>query len=543
MATFSKIDGAEPSTVTFQLRTVTQDVGGVTQHQEIVTLGGSESTLAVAQVRAADPASSEWALAVRQVGLSTQALRVVQSTAADLNVTVAGYVAPSTTVNVSSIAGPVTVRSSAANALVSVYQSTAADLNVTVAGYVAPSTTIQVSSLAGAVITRSSAANMLVTAYQSSAADFNVTVAGYVAPSTTVAVSTVQGVVRIAGNNAVDGIVHVGDSTNAALRVNVVAGAAGGSTVMTLSRVQDSSNTGLAVGDSENNAIRVNVVAGAAGGSTIVTVSTGSVRVHQSSAADLNVTVAGYSTTVNISSLAGPVIIRSSAADALMTVYQSTAADLNVTVAGYSTTVNVSSLGGAVIVRSSAANALMTVYQSTAADLQATARITTSSGGSIGSTAPLPIYLANSTGRECIASTHYNTSNCQQLAPLVRPILPICNSTTIAITSTHSTAIYEIISSAAGLRHKVFAYFVGSTHTNPSTLIFCSSASASGLDHWHINFGSGSSGITGANMAMAPPGFIFAGVSQNALNVKIEGGSSVTSTVIARVSVAWFDEA
>jgi hypothetical protein len=457
MATFSKIDGAEPSTVTFQLRTVTQDVGGVTQHQEIVTLGGSESTLAVAQVRAADPASSEWALAVRQVGLSTQALRVVQSTAADLNVTVAGYVAPSTTVNVSSIAGPVTVRSSAANALVSVYQSTAADLNVTVAGYVAP--------------------------------------------STTVAVSTVQGVVRIAGNNAVDGIVHVGDSTNAALRVNVVAGAAGGSTVMTLSRVQDSSNTGLAVGDSENNAIRVNVVAGAAGGSTIVTVSTGSVRVHQSSAADLNVTVAGYSTTVNISSLAGPVIVRSSAANALMTVYQSTAADLNVTVAGYvapSTTVNVSSG----VIRAQ--------------------QYTSSGGGIEGSTV---------TPAAGVMGLH------------VRQIFPTMNSTTLVITSTHSTAIYPVVSSVAGLRHKVYAYFVGSTHTNPSTLIFCSSASASGFDHWHVNFGSGSSGITGANMAMAPPGFIFAGVSQNALNVKIEGGSSATSTVIARVSVAWFDEA
>jgi hypothetical protein len=41
-------------------------------------------------------------------------------------------------------------------------------------------------------------------------------------------------------------------------------------------------------------------------------------------------------------------------------------------VGGQSTTVNVSSLGGAVIVRSSAANALVTAYQSTAADLQAT---------------------------------------------------------------------------------------------------------------------------------------------------------------------------
>src|SRR4051812_41100979 len=107
MATFSKIDGAEPSTVTFTLATVTQDRGGVTQHQEIVTLGGTESTLAVAAVLAAAPASTAWALAVREVG----PVIVRQSTAADLNVTVAGY---STTVNISSLAGPVIVRSSKA---------------------------------------------------------------------------------------------------------------------------------------------------------------------------------------------------------------------------------------------------------------------------------------------------------------------------------------------------------------------------------------------------------------------------------------------
>lgn len=124
-----------------------------------------------------------------------------------------------------------------------------------------------------------------------------------------------------------------------------------------------------------------------------------------------------------------------------------------------------------------------------------------------------------------------------------RQVFPTMQSTTISITSTHSTAIYSIVSSVAALRHKVYAYFVGSTHTNPSTLIFCSSLSNSGLDHWHVNFGSGSSGITGANMALTPPGFIFGGVTANALNIKIEGGSSVTATCVARVSLGWFDEA
>jgi hypothetical protein len=655
MATFSKIDGAEPSTVTFRLRTVTQDMGGQTQHQEIVTLGGTESSLAVAAVRDTTPASTEWALAVREVAHSTGPFAV------------------------SSIAGPVTVRSSAANALVSVYQSTAADLNVTVAGYVAPSTTVNVSSLGGAVIVRSSAANALVTAYQSSAADLNVTVAGY---STTVNVSSLGGAVSVLPNSSVatrwfpvqvsDGSTWVSDSTNRAIRVNVVAGSVAGDTSVTVNGNQSSNSSvylpvrltnGTAflspnadyldastasniagptiLFDNGSNVtmravsltlgLPVNVVAGAAGGSTIVTVSTGSVRVHQSSAADLNVTVAGYSTTVNVSSLGGVVSVlpnssvatrwfpvqisdgstwvsdstnrairvnvvagaaggstevtvrQSTIGDFKAAVYQSTAADLNVTVAGYSTTVNVSSLGGAVITRSSAANMLVTAYQSTAADLNVTvagyvAPSTTIQVSSLGgavitrsSAANMLVSVYQSTAADLNVtvagySTTVNVSSGVIRAQAytssgggvegstgtpaagvtglhVRQVYPTMNSTTVVITSTHSTAIYSLISSVASLRHKVYAYFVGSTHTNPSTLIFCSSASASGFDHWHVNFGSGSSGITGANMAMAPPGFIFAGVSQNALNVKLEGGSSATSTVIARVSVAWFDEA
>jgi hypothetical protein len=400
-----------------------------------------------------------------------------------------------------------------------------------------------------------------VTVAQSTAGDLNVVAmqGGNWNIDTLVAVgvvSSLAGRVGIAGFHA-GGLVNVTDSTNNAINVNVVAGAAGGSTGVTVNRMVGNSSavdympvrivnssgdgfvtpsldythgstlsTGVsapgvllrasaavptAVGgddrwvlqwatlngaanvalvtssgasamDSTESALKVNVVAGAAAGSTIVTVSTGSVRVHQSSAADLNVTVAGYSTTVNVSSL-----------------------------------------GGAVIVRSSAASLLGTVYQSTASELQTTARINTSSGGAVEGSTTTP--AANVTGLH------------------IRQVYPTMQSTTLVITSTHSTAIYPVISSVAGLRHKVYAYFVGSTHTLPSTMIFCSSASASGFDHWAVNFGSGSSGITGANLALSPPGFIFAGITANALNVKVEGGSSVTSTVVVRLAISWFDEA
>lgn len=214
-------------------------------------------------------------------------------------------------------------------------------------------------------------------------------------------------------------------------------------------------------------------------------------------------------------------VLPSSQADNRATVYQSTAADLNVTVAGYSTIATVST--GSV-----------RVHQSTAADLLVTAtpdstawsvlsRITTSSGGSVEGSTTTP-----STGS--VLGLH------------VRPVQPSGRqSTTTLITSTHSAATYELISSAASLKHKVKAFLVTSTHTFPSTLVFMSSLA---IDRWHAAFGSGSSGVTGAGQTIQAPDFLFETDVANALNVRIEGGtSSAASTTIARVSVSWFTEA
>jgi hypothetical protein len=515
--------------------------------------------------------------------VSTGSVRVHQSSAADLNVTVSGYVAPSTTI---------TIRQSTATDLLArvnqgVGNSSAADrwrvnaANSSAQDYIPVRFTDGSTFLAptvdythGSTLTASTVAGPAVMLRASSTippavstSDLWVTQWGTLNGAGMVSVVTSSGA-------------SVMDSTETAIKVNVVAGAAGGSTTVTIRQstatdllarvnqgvgnstaadrwrvmvanssaadfigvqlvdssgtgfygptkplnvtVTDSSNAVVKPGDSDNNAIRVNVVAGAAAGSTLVTVrqstytdfntlsriadrdqSTQVAAVLNATPAStvwaLAVREAAPSTgPIAVSSIAGPVTVRSSAANALVTVYQSTAADLKVTVDGYSTTVNVSSG----VVR---------------------AQTYTSSGGAV----------EGSTG----------TPAAGVLGVHVRQVYPTMNSTTIVVTSTHSTAIYPLISSVAGLRHKVYAYFVSSTHTVPSTLIFCSSASASGFDHWHVGFGSGSSGMTGANLAVAPPGFIFAGVSQNALNVKIEGGSSAASTVIARVSVAWFDEA
>lgn len=170
MASFDHISGAEPSTVTFKLATVKQTRNSSVMHQEIMSLGDPDSSLAIAAVLNAVPASTAWGLVTRQVGNS--------SIQGDSTVFQGG------TWNVSSVAGAVTVRSSAANALVSVYQSTAADLQATVAQastvwavqLTQYSTIVAVSSLGGAVIVRSSAANALVSVYQSTATDLLATV-------------------------------------------------------------------------------------------------------------------------------------------------------------------------------------------------------------------------------------------------------------------------------------------------------------------------------------------------------------------------------
>jgi sulfur carrier protein ThiS len=120
---------------------------------------------------------------------------------------------------------------------------------------------------------------------------------------------------------------------------------------------------------------------------------------------------------------------------------------------------------------------------------------------------------------------------------VVREVVSGMNSTTVTITSTHSTALYSLISSVAGAQQKVTAYFIGSTHTNPSTFVFMSS---NVIDRWGVNFGSGSSGVTGANLAVGAPSWLFNTDAANALNCRIEGGSSVTATVVARVSITWF---
>lgn len=129
MPTFSNIDIEESSTISASVGTVTLVRGTTNERQEILCLGDPDTSNALAAILNTGPASTAWGLVVREA-VPTTSVRVAQSSAADLNVTVAGY---STIATVST-------------GSVRVHQSTAADLNVTVAGY---STTVNVSSLSG----------------------------------------------------------------------------------------------------------------------------------------------------------------------------------------------------------------------------------------------------------------------------------------------------------------------------------------------------------------------------------------------------------
>lgn len=247
-------------------------------------------------------------------------------------------------------------------------------------------------------------------------------------------------------------------------------------------------------------------------------------------------------------------------------VYQSTAADLQATVtpvAGSTwrvqpgSTLWASSAGfhfdssGALQVTGATASTVVTVARmvgnSSAADFMPV-RLVDSSG--TGFLTPGNEYTNASTYSSFSGPTltYDNSSNNTYRAvglstPLpvqLRPGITTYNSTTNLITSTNTTAVYAIVSSAAATRQKVYAYSITSTHAVPSTMLFLSSL---GQTIWAVQFGSGSSGVTGANLAVSPPAYLFATEAAAALNVVIENGSSAGSTVIARLSISYLSEA
>ena len=498
--------------------TTVSSVAGVVKNQIV----DRDSSTQVAAVLNDAPASTVWALAVRQVGGTPG----------------------STTVNVSSVGGVVIVRSSAADLLGTVYQSTYTALNglmrladrdastqvaavlngdpastvwALAVRQVGNSTTVNVSSLAGTV--------QVHTLGNSTAADYipvrivDSSGTGFLTPSIDytdgVAVSTLVGPALAFNNSSANTMRLVGSSTPLPTHLRT--------------------SSGADIGDSTERAIRVNVVAGAAGGSTEVTV-------RQSTYTDFNTLsrladrdastkVAAVLSDAAPASTAYGIVVRMPAPYADSTNNAIRVFTVASSGGAGSTEVTLSGIAASTTVQNST-RYLPVRFSNSTAFLDGAVEYT---NGSTVSTLVGPALLYNNSSNDTMRLVGVT----QPLPVQLRTGTLSYESTTQFITSTHSTALYSLVSSGAR-RVKVYAFHVTSTHTNPSTLVFMSSL---GSDLWHVGFGSGSSGVTGANLAVTPPAFLFGTAVNEALNVRIEGGNSTAaSTTLARISFSYFTE-
>lgn len=442
MATLDHISGAEPSTITFKVRTATYTQNSSKMHAEVLVLGDPESTIALAAVLGAAPASTTFGLIVRRVGDSTSIIKG--------DSTVFQGTSPWT------VAGNCTVAPLAGSTWnTRTLQSSAADLQMTA--------------------TPAAGSTWNVRALQSSAADFQATV-------TPVAGSTWN--VRALQSSAAD------------LQTTVTPN----STVWQVQVHGDSTSfQGTSPWVISGNC----TVAPLAG-------STWAVRPIQSSAADLQMTatpVAGSTWNVRP--------IQSSAADLQMTAtplagstwnvraLQSSAADFQATV-----TPAAGSTWAVRPIQSSQADLRITAYQSSAAEFLATVTIG-----------------AN------LQSTTAPSSNSSGL--VVRQVVD--NLLTTASTSAFASTVLTIQSSGAGLRSYVTAYSITTTNAGPSKISFYSS----GVVLWPILLAAVSSAVSGVNLAVAPPGYLFRTIgAADALTLNLGGGASTIGGW--RVGVSYF---
>jgi hypothetical protein len=214
----------------------------------------------------------------------------------------------------------------------------------------------------------------------------------------------------------------------------------------------------------------------------------------------------------------------------------------------------ISSLAGVVSVNF-ASTASVRVTQSTATDLRAAVSAGSTDAGNF-----FPVRIVDSSGTGwarlgqdytdgSTTSTlvaqglvfNNSTNNTMRVVGITQPLpvqlvksSPTRNSTTVSVSSSNSTAFYTLISSVAGVSPCVYAYAVTSTVVTPMLLEFISDTSA---PKWGLYLGSASSGVTGANLAVSPPGALFQGSAGSAINVRL-GSTGVP----VQVSVSWFAE-
>jgi hypothetical protein len=518
---FGSIKGEESATITFKVRTVTINQNSTNMQQEILTIGEPLTSNAVARVLAAPPVSTEFGAAVRIVSGPSSAADLavsgnstvfqggswtvrsnLSSTSADNPVSAAQSGSWTVRANLSSTSADNPIQISVAstafvkNIGLSVDSSNFLNVNASLS----VSALSSISSIAG-VVTVTPNSTAPTTYYPVRITDGSTWVVDYAQGSTFTSTLVGGGVNFLrAGASSVSStdvfvmpwastighqivavtdssqaIVYPADSANNAIRVNVVAGAAGGSTIVTISALPlissgvpagnssaltvrnvwssthtdqnvniaavDSSGALAKVGDAGNNALRVNVVAGAAGGSTIVTVSSlpmVSTSVPGAASSGLNVWMVGGNR-INIGS--------------------------------------------------------------TAADNAVTATIGTN-----------------------LQSTAAPSSNSSGL--IVRQVVD--NILTVSSTNAMASTSFTINSSVANAKIRIVSYSITSTVQSPTSFKFYSS----GTLLWPVRLAALSSAVSGANLACSAPGYLFC--SKNAGEaVTLQTASTVTNVNVA----------
>ena len=249
--------------------------------------------------------------------------------------------------------------------------------------------------------------------------------------------------------------------------------------------------------------------------------STWAVRPLQSSAADLQMTATPASgSTWNTRTFC------SSQADFLTTVYQSSQSALLVTV--YQST---ASALLATVTPTAGSTWNVRPLQSSAADLQMTA---TPASGSTWNVRPLQssaadlhvtAVLQDGSSNALESTTGQPSTNARGL--VVRQVLG--GLTTFVSTNLTSTAT-TVISSNAASRGYVYAYSITSTVATATELIFMDGAT----QKWPLVLQAVSSGISGANLSVSPPGYLFAGSTGAPITL------NVSSTGVFKVGVAYW---
>jgi hypothetical protein len=216
----SNIGGAEPSTVTFRVATVTISRGSTAEQQEILVLGDPNTSNALAAVLNATPASTAWGLAVRPL---------FSSTGADNPVSVSNWSSIVSVANTVTIAGNSTVVVASGNSSVII---TAGNSSVTVSalppgmistaapatgdtglfvrqvGYVAPSTTV---SVANTVTIQGNTTSVQGTSPWTIAGNSTVVISGGQSSVTATITAGNSSVIVTAGNSSV--IITAGNSS------------------------------------------------------------------------------------------------------------------------------------------------------------------------------------------------------------------------------------------------------------------------------------------------------------------------------------------